>query len=167
VARVLDAFALAPRFRIILTCDDIREGKPHPEIYLLAAERLGAPFGFAAAAARLSQANLSRLTAIPIQEWTETLESLSMSFFAGERAACPPTLLALIVRPNLRAELREGQHQERDRPLRCALCGTGHSFLHDCPSVCPDCRGLHEPDEYCRVRAGVKALADFQREVRP
>jgi HAD superfamily hydrolase (TIGR01509 family) len=43
VARVLDFFALAPRFEFILTCDDIREGKPHPEIYLLAAERLGCP----------------------------------------------------------------------------------------------------------------------------
>jgi len=43
VRRVLDVFALAPRFEFILTCDDIREGKPHPEIYLLAAERLGCP----------------------------------------------------------------------------------------------------------------------------
>lgn len=43
VSRVLDVFALAPRFEFILTCDDIREGKPHPEIYLLAAERLGCP----------------------------------------------------------------------------------------------------------------------------
>lgn len=38
---VLDRFELAPRFEFILTCDDIREGKPHPEIYLLAAHRLG------------------------------------------------------------------------------------------------------------------------------
>jgi len=43
VTRVLDVFALAARFEFILTCDDIREGKPHPEIYLLAAERLGLP----------------------------------------------------------------------------------------------------------------------------
>jgi HAD superfamily hydrolase (TIGR01509 family) len=41
VRRVLDHFSLAPRFEFILTCDDIREGKPHPEIYLLAASRLG------------------------------------------------------------------------------------------------------------------------------
>jgi HAD superfamily hydrolase (TIGR01509 family) len=41
VRRVLDHFSLAPRFQFILTCDDIREGKPHPEIYLLAASRLG------------------------------------------------------------------------------------------------------------------------------
>ena len=38
---VLDRFELAPRFEFILTCDDIREGKPHPEIYRLAAHRLG------------------------------------------------------------------------------------------------------------------------------
>jgi HAD superfamily hydrolase (TIGR01509 family) len=41
VRRVLDHFSLATRFQFILTCDDIREGKPHPEIYLLAALRLG------------------------------------------------------------------------------------------------------------------------------
>jgi HAD superfamily hydrolase (TIGR01509 family) len=38
--RVLGAFDLVPRFEFVLTCDDIREGKPHPEIYLLAARRL-------------------------------------------------------------------------------------------------------------------------------
>lgn len=36
---VLDKFALVPRFEFVLTCDDVREGKPHPEIYLLAATR--------------------------------------------------------------------------------------------------------------------------------
>ena len=41
VRAVLAKFELAPRFRLILTCDDIRQGKPHPEIYLLAASRLG------------------------------------------------------------------------------------------------------------------------------
>ncbi len=41
VRTVLGKFELAPRFRVILTCDDIRQGKPHPEIYLLAAIRLG------------------------------------------------------------------------------------------------------------------------------
>lgn len=38
---VLDKFALGPRFEFVLTCDDIRQGKPHPEIYLLAARRFG------------------------------------------------------------------------------------------------------------------------------
>ena len=37
---VLGRFALAPRFEFVLTCEDITEGKPHPEIYLLAARRL-------------------------------------------------------------------------------------------------------------------------------
>jgi HAD superfamily hydrolase (TIGR01509 family) len=37
---VLDKYELAPRFEFILTCEDIRQGKPHPEIYLLAAQRL-------------------------------------------------------------------------------------------------------------------------------
>jgi HAD superfamily hydrolase (TIGR01509 family) len=39
VADVLGRFNLAPRFQFILTCDDIVEGKPHPEIYLKAAKR--------------------------------------------------------------------------------------------------------------------------------
>jgi HAD superfamily hydrolase (TIGR01509 family) len=40
-ATVLGRFELAPRFSFMLTCDDIRQGKPHPEIYLLAARRFG------------------------------------------------------------------------------------------------------------------------------
>jgi HAD superfamily hydrolase (TIGR01509 family) len=39
VHNVLSRFALAPRFEFILTSEDIVEGKPHPEIYLTAAER--------------------------------------------------------------------------------------------------------------------------------
>lgn len=38
---VLDRFTLRPRFEFVLTCDDVDQGKPHPEIYLLAAARLG------------------------------------------------------------------------------------------------------------------------------
>ena len=41
VRTVLGKFDLAPRFQFILTCNDIRQGKPHPEIYLLAASRWG------------------------------------------------------------------------------------------------------------------------------
>ncbi len=37
----LRQFDLVARFEFVLTCDDIRDGKPHPEIYLLAASRLG------------------------------------------------------------------------------------------------------------------------------
>jgi HAD superfamily hydrolase (TIGR01509 family) len=41
VQRVLDVFGLRPRFQFVLTSDDIVNGKPHPEIYLLAAQRFG------------------------------------------------------------------------------------------------------------------------------
>jgi len=41
VANVLNRFDLRPRFAFVLTCDDIVEGKPHPEIYLTAAKRFG------------------------------------------------------------------------------------------------------------------------------
>ncbi len=39
----LAPFQLAPRFRFILTSEDITRGKPDPEIYLLSAWRFGVP----------------------------------------------------------------------------------------------------------------------------
>jgi HAD superfamily hydrolase (TIGR01509 family) len=44
-AACLDPFQLTPRFSFILTSEDITHGKPHPEIYLLAARRFGVPPG--------------------------------------------------------------------------------------------------------------------------
>lgn len=41
VTTVLGRFDYGPRFSPILTSEDITEGKPHPEIYLKAADRLG------------------------------------------------------------------------------------------------------------------------------
>ncbi|MEX2114041.1 MAG: HAD family phosphatase [Pirellulales bacterium] len=41
VSTVLSKFDLAPRFRFVLTCDDVTHGKPHPEIYRQAAARFG------------------------------------------------------------------------------------------------------------------------------
>lgn len=41
VRSVLARFTLEPRFQFILTCDDVKEGKPAPEIYLQAAARFG------------------------------------------------------------------------------------------------------------------------------
>lgn len=38
---VLGRVGLLPRMRFVLTCDDVREGKPSPEIYLAAAARHG------------------------------------------------------------------------------------------------------------------------------
>lgn len=38
-ADVLGRVGFLPRMRFVLTCDDVREGKPHPEIYLAAAAR--------------------------------------------------------------------------------------------------------------------------------
>lgn len=39
----LKPFGLATRFRFILTAEDVTHGKPDPEIYRKAAERMGAP----------------------------------------------------------------------------------------------------------------------------
>jgi pseudouridine-5'-monophosphatase len=41
VEAVLEPFSLADRFHTILTAEDVLHGKPEPEIYLKAAERLG------------------------------------------------------------------------------------------------------------------------------
>ncbi len=38
---VLGYFGYEPRFQFVLTSDDVVQGKPHPEIYLTAAERFG------------------------------------------------------------------------------------------------------------------------------
>lgn len=43
VTNVLGRFDLEPRFRFILTAEDVLEGKPHPEIYLKAAARFDLP----------------------------------------------------------------------------------------------------------------------------
>jgi HAD superfamily hydrolase (TIGR01509 family) len=41
VTRVLGQFNLAPRFKFIITSEDIEHGKPAPDVYLLAAQRHG------------------------------------------------------------------------------------------------------------------------------
>lgn len=41
LTRVLGRFELLPRFQHMLTAEDVQLGKPHPEIYLTAAKRLG------------------------------------------------------------------------------------------------------------------------------
>jgi HAD superfamily hydrolase (TIGR01509 family) len=38
---LLTQFELMDRFQVTLTAEDVHQGKPHPEIYLTAAERLG------------------------------------------------------------------------------------------------------------------------------
>jgi HAD superfamily hydrolase (TIGR01509 family) len=41
IESVLRKFELVDRFDLLLTSEDVTEGKPHPEIYLTAASRLG------------------------------------------------------------------------------------------------------------------------------
>lgn len=41
VERILTPFQFGPRFEFVLTAEDVTHGKPHPEIYERAAERLG------------------------------------------------------------------------------------------------------------------------------
>jgi len=41
VTRTLETLGLLDRFAVLVTAEDVRHGKPHPEPFLLAAERLG------------------------------------------------------------------------------------------------------------------------------
>ena len=41
VERVLEQFQLTPRFKFVLTSEDVVHGKPAPDVYLLAAEKHG------------------------------------------------------------------------------------------------------------------------------
>jgi HAD superfamily hydrolase (TIGR01509 family) len=41
VRRVFGPHGLLDRFQFVLTCDDVKRGKPHPEVYQLAASRFG------------------------------------------------------------------------------------------------------------------------------
>ncbi|HEY1381357.1 MAG TPA: HAD family phosphatase [Gemmataceae bacterium] len=43
VGAVFGPHGLLDRFAFVLTCDDVTHGKPHPEVYARAAERLGLP----------------------------------------------------------------------------------------------------------------------------
>ena len=86
--------------------------------YLQAFDRLGQPFEYAAAAARLSEESQSKLLAIDIEQLGAALEGLATSFFAGERAKCPPTLLDVIRKADLRQDLAEGKHVEVGRTWR-------------------------------------------------
>jgi HAD superfamily hydrolase (TIGR01509 family) len=39
--RLLGRFDFMPRFKFALTCEDVTQGKPHPEVYLSACQKLG------------------------------------------------------------------------------------------------------------------------------
>ena len=113
-------------------------------------ERLGPPFEYAAAAAKLSPENQERLRAIPLEELGPALEGLATSFLAGERAKDPPALLKFINKPDLRRKLIEGEYTEVGRIWSCALCGIAHDILRECAPICRGCNRRHEAAVYCR-----------------
>jgi HAD superfamily hydrolase (TIGR01509 family) len=41
VTGILGRFKLEPHFAFVLTCEDVTQGKPNPEVYLLAAQKFG------------------------------------------------------------------------------------------------------------------------------
>jgi HAD superfamily hydrolase (TIGR01509 family) len=71
VAHVLDVLGIGGRFAAIATGEDVRRGKPAPDVYLLAAERLGVPPAACAAVedapagVRAARAAGMRVVAVP------------------------------------------------------------------------------------------------------
>jgi hypothetical protein len=138
-----------------LSPDPVPEPPPQPSSkrlrpYLNTFERLGAPFDYAAAAARLSDAQKEKLLGIDLRDdLGPALQGLGTSFFASDRARARPTLHDLIVKAPLRQELREGTHEEVGRRWGCAVCGTAHGILEDCPPTCRGCHYRHPAGQYC------------------
>ncbi len=111
------------------------------------------PFDYAAAAARLSEIQKSRLLQIDLQgDLGPALQGLRTSFLAGDRARARPTLHDLIVKASLRQDLREGKHEEVGRQWTCALCALSHPIVDSCPPKCEDCHRQHDADQVCVAR---------------
>ncbi|HLY35514.1 MAG TPA: HAD family phosphatase [Candidatus Limnocylindria bacterium] len=76
VDTALAAAHLADAFDVIVTADDVAEGKPAPDIYLLACERLGVAPGDSIAledtAAGIAAAKAAGLTCIAVPQFAET-----------------------------------------------------------------------------------------------
>jgi len=121
--------------------------------YLEAFQRLGAPFDYAAAAARLSVNQKERLLGIDLQsDLGPALQGLRTSFLAGDRARARPTLHDVIAKASLRQDLREGKHEEVGRQWTCALCALSHPIVDCCPPECEDCHRQHDADHVCVSR---------------
>jgi len=118
--------------------------------YLETLERLGSPFEYAAAAARLSDSQKTELLRIDLPgDLAPALRGLATSFFAGDRARARPTLPDLIAKSNLRRELCEGKHEEVGRKWCCSRCGLDHPIIAACPPECDDCHRRHATDYVC------------------
>jgi HAD superfamily hydrolase (TIGR01509 family) len=79
--RLLTMLDLLPRFDAVVTADDVRRGKPDPEPYLLAAERLGLPSGrcvaFEDSPLGLTSARTAGMFCIGIEGTAPDLEELA------------------------------------------------------------------------------------------
>jgi site-specific DNA recombinase len=162
VLELLEADILRPSVveqAIAMALDRLWSEPKTPDRRAAIAQQLGEPFAFAAAAARLSAENQERLKMIPLEEWGRTLQGLSTSFLAGDRAKARPTLIDLIVKARLRQELIEGKHEEVGRKWCCALCERDHPILEKCPPVCADCHRRHATEPVCQ-----STLARLKRE---
>jgi len=146
----------------------VPEPQPQPDTgdmtpYLEAFERLGTPFDYAAAAARLSEPQKEKLLRIALHDdLGPALQGLATSFLAGDRAKVRPTVLDIIVKAQLRQELREGKHEEVGRTWCCALCRTAHPIVQDCPPECRGCGQHHSPEFYC---SRLKSLEASERQL--
>lgn len=99
IALVLDRLGIADRFRVIVTGADVTRGKPHPEPYLVTAERLGVPpaacvvFEDATVGVRAAKAAGMRCIAVPNPDATQPQDLSGADLILPSLTAFTPDLL--------------------------------------------------------------------------
>lgn len=95
---VLDRLGITDRFAVIITGADVTHGKPHPEPYLVTAERLGLPpaacvvFEDATVGVRAAKAAGMRCIAVPNPDATQLQDLSAADLVLPSLTAFTPTL---------------------------------------------------------------------------
>lgn len=100
IALVLDRLGIADRFSVVVTGADVTHGKPHPEPYLVTAERLYVPpaecvvFEDATVGVAAAKAAGMRCIAVPNPDATQPQDLSAADLILPSLTAFSPTLLA-------------------------------------------------------------------------
>jgi HAD superfamily hydrolase (TIGR01509 family) len=96
---VLDRLGITDRFSVVITGEDVTHGKPHPEPYLVTAERLGVPpatcvvFEDATVGVLAAKAAGMRCIAVPNPDATQTQDLSVADLILPSLTAFTPALL--------------------------------------------------------------------------
>jgi HAD superfamily hydrolase (TIGR01509 family) len=99
IALVLDRLGIADRFSVLVTGADVTHGKPHPEPYLVTAERLGVPpadcvvFEDATVGVLAAKAAGMRCIAVPNLDATQPQDLSAADLILPSLTAFTPALL--------------------------------------------------------------------------